>query len=265
MSETVIESPRVKVELRHREQSGQILPRGYAHPAEIEAVRIAHVLASLVHEDKQGRRAPTIRSLHVYDLAEGLSSALGRASPDQEVVAATLVRDRRLGVFTIDRVTALRAAVEDDALLLEFFDVEWDLEDSDDSEGLHAYSIPLALPPDLPDFRLVAGEAQLSQGARGVRVFWRDDFYRRPMSLRVRKGRMKRRTVLLGEPAETESGSDFETPPAEELSQAQLRSLADLLEARREGRMPEAEFRHRYRRILEGRPDEQADPGNPPP
>ena len=264
VSETVFENPRVKVQLRHQERSGESLTHGYAHPAQLEEVRIAHILASLVHEDLNGRRSPTIRSLYVYELAEGLAQAFERATPAQEVVAAAVVRDRRLGLFTIDRVTALRAAVEGEELVIEFFTVEEELEDGGEDDVAESYDIPATLPEDRPDFKLVASEAQLARGPRGVRVYWRDDFYRRPMSLRVRQGRMKRRTVLLEEPSGLGSGTEPGLLAPEELSADQLETAADLLQARQAGRLPEAEYRRLLRQILEKRPEE-ADAGDSPP
>ena len=81
---SVYESPDQSAEvfLRHQEQGGEKLPRGYDHPALISDVRLAHILAHLQYEDRTGNKHPLIRSLQVYDLAEGLAKGLKQAGPE---------------------------------------------------------------------------------------------------------------------------------------------------------------------------------------
>ena len=110
--ERVLEKPGVRVELRHTES----VTHGYQQPATISDVRIAHILASLTWDDGEGKQAPVVRSLYVYDLAEGISKALAQAGPDDEVAAATFPEDRRLGIFSDPKVTAFRVVLVQDEM-----------------------------------------------------------------------------------------------------------------------------------------------------
>src|SRR5262245_49274379 len=98
--ETVSQNEKVLVQLRRSEQRGGVVARGHAQPATIADVRLAHILASLEHETPKGERVPTIRSEHVYELAEGMARAFEKAGPDDDVIAVGYSRDRRMGIFT---------------------------------------------------------------------------------------------------------------------------------------------------------------------
>ena len=120
--ERVFDKPGVRVELRHQVVEGAPVPRGYAQPATIADVRIAHILASLSTEDDKGERQPMIRSEFVYELADGIALALAKAGPDDEVAAASFPVDTRLGIFSDERVTAFRVVLVGDTLRLEVVD-----------------------------------------------------------------------------------------------------------------------------------------------
>jgi hypothetical protein len=255
--QTVFTNERVSVELRETLRDGEVARRGYSHPAHIADVRLAHILASLSHQRSGGELESTVRSLHVYDLAEGMARAFDQATPDQEVVAAAFARDRNLGIFTVERVTALRAHLEGDQLVLEFFAVEEELGEERHERGAERFEIPAELPAEQPRFRLIPGQAQTPRGARGLAIAWRDDYYRQPVNLRFDDGRVRRRTTLLEAPPEAVEG--LPPPPSVErsqLSDAQLRALDRLEGARRSGYVSEAEFRRRQRLILEGELEE---------
>ena len=248
----------VRVEIRHTEAQGEVVPRGHRHPFVIADVRLAHVLASFSHATGEGVPSPTIRSEHVYDLAEGLSQAFERAGPDDEVVAAAQARDRRLSIFTEERVTSFRAFLEGDLLVFEFFAIE-ELVPRDHDRSVAddgGYEIPHELSSSRPSFRLVAGEAQTRRGARGIGVDWRDPYYRKPVSLRARYGQLRRRTILMEISEQELEDLSVATPPPEELSDAQLRALDELGAARRAGYVTEAEYRRRHRLVIADRLEE---------
>ncbi len=256
--ETVLENERVQVLLRRVE--GKAAAQ-HAHPATIADVRIAHILASLTHTDGDGGRQLTIRSTHVYDLAEGIARALGKATPADEVIAIAFARDRRLGIFSDDRVTALRTYLEGDELLIEFFALEEPRED--ERPGRRGeYRAPLALPAARARFSIVPGEAQRVHGERGVAVAWRDDYYRRPVSLRFREGQIKRRTVLMEMPAEDAPGAAAASRDAGSgaLGDQQRRALQELEALRREGEITESEYGRRRRLIERGELPGAGDP-----
>lgn len=257
----VFEGDGVRVELRRTLDGGEPVPRGHAHPAVIADVRLARILAQLSRAGGAGGGArPIVRAEHVDPLAEGLRAAFAAAEPDDEAVATAVATERRLGIFTHDRVTAFRAFFDRDFLVFEFYAVDEELAGAERRRG-RDYQVPL----ELPDARLglVAGEAQEVRGPRGVRVDWRDPHFRKPVQLDARGSASRRKTVLMeseGAPLEPLPELDLEGIPLEQRD-AQLRALDQLDAARRTGRVTEAEFRRRRRLVLEGRLEEAGYPG----
>jgi hypothetical protein len=256
----VFDESSARVELRHMEKGGAPLPRGYAHPATISEVRIAHILANLVFEDSDKKQRPMIRSENVYDLAGGIAVALKQAKPEDEVAAAAFPVDRRLGIFTDARVTAFRLHLEGDAMQIEFIAVEEPLEKDGAKVGFRDYEIPVDPPSFSPRFTIVPGQSQSRLGNRGVSIAWRDEIFRRPVSLRDRDGTGKKRTVLMELPdephekAKPDAEGKREAPPG--LSDEQLRALDQADAARSNGSITEAEYQKRRRLILENKLEE---------
>ncbi len=250
--ETVYESDGVHVELRRTVKGGSPLARGYEHPAMIAAVRVAHIVALINYEDAKGAQHPTIRSEHVYPLGEGVAQALAKASPDDEVAVAVFAVERRLGVFQHKRVTAFRAFMREDELVLEFYSINALIERG--SPRGSEYKIPEEVPSWKPDFRLVPAEAQRQDGPRVLKVEWRNSYFARPPSLRLRDGQLQRRTILMEEelPVEPEALK----PPSTALRDAQMQALHQIDAARRSGLISESEYRRRRRLVLEGRLEE---------
>jgi hypothetical protein len=261
--EPIYQNEAVEVRLRHVEDGGEPVPRGFQHPVTVAPVRVAHILASLSYEDRDGKQHPVIRNAHVYPLAEGIGEALGRATPDDEVIAYARSRDRRLGIFSVDRITAFGVHMESSQLYIEFYVLEHRLEELA-KEG-RSYNTPLELPEKRGSFRLLPGKAQAAAGPRTLAVDWRNAHFRRPLGLR-RGGGLRRRTVLM-EAEELEEEQPLETPPARaaqpsttdvepSMTDAQLRALDQLDAVRRAGLVSEAEFQRRRRLVLEGRLEE---------
>jgi hypothetical protein len=248
--ETILERDDMRVELRRIIPRGSATPETYEHPVSIADVRMAHILASLTHVDSKGRKHPTIRSEHVYGLAEGIAKAVAKAAPEDEIGAASFPTERRLGIFKSERVTAFRAFFQEDILAIEFFTVEAPLDNNEDDQD---YRIPFEAAPWKPGFKMVPGEGQETRGPRSVRVDWRSPQFARPINLRLRGGRVQRRTILMQ--AEEESQLEVPTRPSE-LDDEQTRALDQLEAARRSGIVSEAEFRRRRVLILEGRLEE---------
>jgi hypothetical protein len=254
--ERIYDKPTARVELRHQIRDGAPVPRGYAQPATIADVRIAHILASLSYEDSDEKRQPLIRSQFVYELAEGIALALAKAGPDDEVAAAAFPEDRKLGIFTDARVTAFRLALVGDQMRIEFYAVEQALERDGGKTGAREYEIPTVLPTLEPRFKLVAGQAQAKHGSRGVEIAWRDAYYRKPTSLSFRQGQARRRTVLMEMPPDANPAPTAETPLPANLSDAQLRALDQLDSRRQSGLVKESEYQRGRRLILENKLDE---------
>jgi hypothetical protein len=250
--ERVFEGAQTRVELQRREKSGEVVPRGFAHPATIADVRIAHILASLVFEDGSKKKRAVIRSEHVFELAEGIAAALAKATPDDEVAAAAFPRDRKLAIFTDDRVTAFRLHLEGDAMLIQFMNVEDALEKEGAKVGYSEYEIPGDVGSLKPSFTLEKGDSITPAGNRGVSVAWRDDVFRRPVSLRDRDGKTKRRTVLMELPPEKGAeGEPAAAPRPPGLVDDQLRALDQLDADRSAGKVTEADYQRKRRLILE--------------
>jgi hypothetical protein len=98
-------------------------------------------------------------------------------------------------------------------------------------------------------FRLLVDEGMSLADAQSAVVDWRNPVFARPTRTRITpSGRVLRTTILME--------SEDEAPPPRptlppELTPEQLRALADLEEARREGRLSEAEYAAERNRILE--------------
>jgi hypothetical protein len=247
----------VTVELRRTVDGGEPVPRGYDHPIQIAAVRVAHILATVSHSQGEEAQRPTIRTEHVYDLAEGIAAALAKAGPDDEAMATASSHDRRLGIFSDRKVTAFAAYVKSDQLHLDFYVIEHDYRDDDPrAEG---YEPPATLPASKPGFKLHAATAMTVDGPRGVAVDWRSEFYRKPVNLSVRHGQVRRRTVLM----DSEEGDPSDLPIPDVPTDAQIRALDQLDAARRSGLVPEPEFQRRRRLILQGKLEEAGYGGAP--
>jgi hypothetical protein len=214
-------------------------------------------------EDSDEKQRSVIRSADIYPLADGISKALEQAKPDDEVAAAAFPTDRRLGIFTDERVTAFRVYVEGDELRFEFFAIEAPLEKDGNKLSYREWEIPAEKPTSAPPFKLVPGHAQTRTGPTGLSVAWRDEYYRKPVARG--DGRGRRRTVLMELPPEKEDGA---TAPAKSALppglSAEQHDAIDRLEAdRASGAITESEYKRRRRLILEDKLDE-AGYGTPP-
>ncbi len=253
--EPVYHSDRVQVSLRRVLEDGAPRPKGHAHPVTVSDVRLAHVMASITHKNSKDEPKPTVRSEYVYELAEGMRDALGRAAPDDEVLVTLQIGDRRFGLFNEDKVTAFRVWCDDASMRIEFFEIESAVERESGRAQPETYEFPLEPPTASPRFRMVAGYAQTLDGPRALQVDWRDAYYGKPVNLSVRGGRVQRRTLLLE--AEPESQAPEPAPASEALPpatrDAQMRALDQLDAARRSGLLTESEFQRRRRLVLDGR------------
>ncbi len=233
-------------------EGGEPIARGYSHPATIADVRLAHILASLGYEDRRGKRGPLVRTGYLYELAEGLAKALQKAGPDDEIAAAAFGRDRRLVLFTEDRVTSFRAWVQGHQLYLEFYAVEELLDEPGVANEAEKYRIPTSPSSGKPSFRLVAGPAVVLASPQSVAIDWRNPEFRRPRGLSLGASGLRRQTILMEAPPEELPV----TSAPEGFTDAQLRALDELEGARRAGLITELEFQRRRNLILEGKLEE---------
>lgn len=239
----------ITVKLRSRIVDGEVEPRGFAHPVAVSGIRLAHILSridvrlSSGAEEESGDRRPAVDTSLIYPLGDALSLGLARANESQEVVVMAIRKERRLGLFTSERLTSLVAWVEGERLVIH-------LARSDDlvpKGELDDLKDPV-LGRSVQDFKVVATEGITPLGPQVVAVHWRDPRFREADHIRVGPtGRVMRRTILMEAPPEP---AEDPGPPARLPSDPQaLRELADLEELRRAGRISEGEY-HRRRDAL---------------
>jgi len=249
--ETYYENRDVTVTLRARSDKKVV----YDHPAQISAVRMSHILASLdvrfADQEEKNARSPVVPLEAIYPLGELVSGALAKATPEQEVVVSAQIRERKLKVFTEKTLTQFVVFMKDDQLVFQIAHVNFEV-----SKNPHD-RIPEPKPgEEYQDFKVLRGKSIVPTGRQTVAVDWRDPDFRKADSIRIgRGGQLKRRTVLMEEtieeapedaPGVTEDSVDLGalTPEA-------LRALADLEEQRQRGEVDEAEYMARRREILE--------------
>jgi hypothetical protein len=246
-----------KVVLRSEKSIGGVVAQGYDHPVTISGTRLAHILSRIdirTDDADVNSRKPAIPAEIVYELGEKLSTALAKASKDEEVVVVSARRERSLGVFTHDFITSFSAYVKGDMLHIRLFHLDWE-----QPQGGPQAKIDEPVPDkQVMRFRVVPGEAMQPEGPQGMAVSWRDPIFKSPTAVRVTPtGKIVRRTVLMeSEAPSEESEPDVQLPSVTSgnLTPAQLRALADLEELRRDGKVSESDYQSRRARILRGDP-----------
>lgn len=240
----------ITVTLRSLVADGGVKPRGFAHPATISGIRLAHILSridvrmSSGAEDGAGDRRPAVPTELIFPLGDALSAGLAEAGPDQEVVVTAIRKERRLGIFTNERATSLVAWVQGDELVVHVGRSD-DLIPKGELEDLKE-PIPGR---QVQAFKVVATEGIVPVTEQAVLVHWRDPMFRDASHIRVGPtGQVMRRTILMEEPPEE---AEEALPPARLPSDPKaLRELAELEERRRAGEISEAEYHRRRNAIL---------------
>jgi hypothetical protein len=244
--ETVLDDGKNQVILRGQKRGTTPVDRGFDHPLKISPSRMAHILSRIDVEDDSGKkkeRRPAIPTQTLYPLAEALAKGLGIANPGQEVVVQSIERTKRFGVFDRFYLTSLLVYAQDDLLHIQVARSEWE--------------IPPRRRDRLPEpeageqnqsFRLLVDEGMSLSGAQSAVVDWRDPVFARPSRTRITPSGKVLRTTILMESAEEAPAQRIDS--ASELSPEQLRALADLEEARRDGKLSEATYAAERNRIL---------------
>lgn len=242
--------------LRGETRGGDPVDRGFDHPITIASIRMAHILSRIDVEDDSGKkkeRRPAIPTEILYPLADALAKGLAAANPSQEVVVQSVRRTKRFGVFDRYYLTSLLVFAKDDLLHVQVARSDWE--------------IPIRRRDQLPEphpgeqeqsFRLLVDEGMSLADAQSAVVDWRDPVFAKPSRTRITPGGKVLRTTILMESAEEAPAPRPDV--SGELSPEQLRALADLEEARREGKLSEAEYAVERNRILA-----PADPERPVP
>ena len=255
--EPVFDQEGIRVFLRSDVRWFRTVEKGYSHPATIAPVRVAHILSRidlkppsgfLVNFEGDKTRMPVVATDALYTIAEGVSKALAAAEPDQEVIVMAIRDTNRWGIFDHDYLTSLVLFVRDERLYVHVSHHDWEIPKTRDER------IPEPrLGDDVQSFRLYAGTAMSLVSDHGVAIDWRDPVFAKPTRTRVLpSGDVVRREILLESPDEAQEIRDPAATLPENLSPEQLRSLADIEEERRAGKITETEYRSRRRAILGG-------------
>jgi len=240
VKEPVFEQDQTSVILRSQRRGGETLPKGFGHPLAISAARIAHILSriDLRSGEGDGERQPAIPLDSLYLIAEGMSKALGKADPDQEVVVMSVRRGKHFYVFDRNYLTSLLAYVKDDLLYIQVARADWE--------------VPNNLKTQLPEpradeevmkFRLVASDGMTLVTAQAVAVSWRAPICQRPTRTRIRpSGKVVRREILMETPEETPAPPISTDVLPGDLSPDTLRKLADLEDQKSRGEVTQTEY-----------------------
>jgi hypothetical protein len=251
----IFEEGGIRVFLRSDVRWMNTVDKGYSHPVTIAPVRVAHILSRidlkppggfLIKFEGEKDRVPAVQTDALYTVAEGVSKALAAADPDQEVVVMVIRDTKRFGVFDHDYLTSFVAYARDERLYVHMSRHDWEIEKTREER------IPEPRVGDHPQrFKVYAGTAMALVSDQAVAIDWRDPVFARPSRTRVLpSGEVVRREVLMESPEEVKDADDPGMRLPENLSPEQLRSLADVEEARRAGKITETEYRARRRAIL---------------
>jgi hypothetical protein len=244
--QTILDDGANQVILRSEKRGGRPVERGFDHPITIAPVRMAHILSRIDVEDDSGKkkeRRPAIPTETLYPLAEALAKGLAAADPSQEVVLQSVRRSKRLAVFDRFYLTSLLVYARDDMLHVQIARSDWEIPPRRRDQLPEPHS-----GEEEQDFRLLVDEGMSLEGRQSVVVDWRDAIFARPTRTRITPGgKVLRTTILMESP---EEAPPEPRPSLPDLTPEQLRALADLEEARSQGRVSEAEYAVERSRIL---------------
>lgn len=231
-------------------------PQGFEHPAIISKERLTYILGAVEIETREEKGSATIRQpgFHaemVEPIAAALSEGLRRAGPDQEVGIQAVRKERSLGIFHRKYLTTLLAWVKDGSLFLQLHRSEWPIPQEKEGKPL-----PEPRRDTRPmDYRVVSGEPLYFAGPQTLEIDWKNEVFRAAYHLPGSTGGEKRRReVLLESPIPASERKQTDDGVAlDQLSPDQLRTLADLEEDRRSGRITEQAYQKARRELLRPR------------
>ncbi len=256
--DVVYDRSNVEVILRGHRRLTTTIPRGFAHPVRISPERLTHILGAIEirgrEEKLAGIRAAFVPAA-VPAIAQALSYGLSRANPDQELAIRITTKAMQHGIFDRKQLTSFVAYVENDLLYLHLSRVDWPLPNL----------VKKTAPPEPRvdehpmKFQVVPREGMYQEGVYAVSVEWRDPIFQRPLRGLADATDRRDRTILMEEPNRPElrrPGIPADVLPR--LTAAQLRGLADLEEARQQGRLSEGHYRRLRQKILDAAGEESA-------
>ena len=255
--QSVIDRRTAKVDLVSEVQGlFQTKAEGYQHPAVISQVRLVNILNAIEVETPQEGggfvREPAIHPDIVVDAAAAISDAFAEAGPDQKVGVKLIRKEANLGLFHTKYLTSLLAFIKDDQLYVLLSRVDWPIPQAKEDDKL-----PEPRTDQQPmKFRVVSGEHLFYAGPQALEIDWQSSVFRTAYHLPGTSGGEKRRREVLFQapiPKDELREADDGSLSLDELTPEQLRTLADLEEDRRQGRITEAAYQRSKRQLLRQR------------
>ena len=252
----VIKNQKIEADLVRTVKGLTVQPKTYEHPAILSVPRLTNILNAIEVETpaKGGGelRQPAFHPAIVKSAAEALAQGLAEASPNEEVGISAIRKEKRLGLFHRKYLTSFLARIENDNLYIDLDRVEWVIPREKDGKKLpkprHA--------PQPMKFRVVHGEHLYFAGSQVLEIDWQNDVFSQAYALPgTTEGAPKKREILLQAPVPKAERDelDAENAPVDELTPDQLRTLADLEEDRREGKITENAYQRARRALLRER------------
>lgn len=252
VKDTTFERGGVTVVLREYKKGFAVVEQGFQHPAQISVERLENILGAIDirgrQEELAGVRA-AFEPSQLQVIAEGLSRGLRAADPNQEVAVSVVRKEMQHVIFDRKRLTSFVSYVQNDLLYLHFSRVDWEIE-----ELVKKTSLPEPRVNEHPmKFQVVPTQGMYAEGVYAVSVEWKDPVFRKPLRRASSRDDRRERTILMEDPdlpgAPSKSALPADLLPY--LSPTQLRELADLEEARQEGRLTEGRYRRAREKILD--------------
>ncbi len=247
--ETLVDTNSLQVFLRSQKRGTSEIEKGYDHPRIIAADRLVNILASIEVENIAGRGKQLRRLLArdvIESVADELSKAFKRANENQEVAVMAILKERRRVVLLQNKfLTSFVTYLRDGAMYLYVSRVEWEIpKDSERRQRNERLPEP-RIGDNYMKLRLVPAPGMYQEGAHGVSLRWRDNLFAKPVELPKERGRPRPRTILMESPIPREEIERQESRLPADLTPDELRELAELKEARRDGRITEGEYLRR--------------------
>jgi hypothetical protein len=169
--------------LRHTEESGVVVDRGYQHPLEISQERLFQILSFIrIRREVDGELEvkPAVAARLLIPVARGLSEALAAANSSEEIALTAVRRDRYLAIFTEKYLTSFVSFANDDLLTISFSRIEWDTDRGKMSPAKRDRLPQPHLGEKVMDFSIVPNEAYEATGEQSVRIRWSDERWNDP-------------------------------------------------------------------------------------
>jgi hypothetical protein len=250
--EAVFSRSSVEVSLREHRRLFTTIPRGFAHPAHISPERLSHILGAIDirgrEEQLAGIRA-AFEPTQLPDISEAVSYGLSQANPDQELAVRITSKVVQHGIFNRKFMTSFVAYVENDLLYLHISRVDWPL-----PKLVKKTAPPEPRVDEHPmKFKVVPVDGMYAEGVYAVSVDWQDPIFGRPLRDLGKETGRRKRTILMEEPdlPERRRPAGISPDTLSRLTAEQYRQLADLEDARQQGRLTEGHYRRERQKILD--------------